>query len=181
MRIISSFKDYYDGFFASMRDDVTFIRGETKELSSNNGGIDICNNTANTQRNLHVIKFCDQLFPCVNIRTYKGVTIIRNQWSYDETQFPKEFKAMKELKINWPDQPIVSVHIRRYHHDLTIAPKLQDFGFASILPPEQAYQEMYRWLCNKPVEAKKIPTIENDMRILTHGFGKFSFRKEKRK
>lgn len=172
MRIVSKFKDYYDGFCASMRDEITFIRGETRELDEVRGGI-WC------EHRPYMIKFCDSFFPCINIRVYKSYRVIRNLWTYDENHNPTLFKNLKNMKIKWPDVPIAVAHVSGYNHRITIAPKLSDYGFGSILSPEQAYQELYRWLCNKPVEAKKIPHINNDMRILTHGFDKFSFRKDK--
>lgn len=62
---------------------------------------------------------------------------------------------------------------------IEINPMLKNYDFATIYPPYQAYQEVFQYISNFAEDRKQIPEIDNDDKILTHGFNKFSFRKEK--
>lgn len=62
---------------------------------------------------------------------------------------------------------------------VVLNPLLKDYGFASIVEPYAAFQELYMFLSNQARPMKPIPTISDEMKILTHGFNKESFRKPK--
>lgn len=61
-------------------------------------------------------------------------------------------------------------------------PILKDIGFDKIMRPEQAYLTIYKYLSDtlrgNPDKAPPVE-ISNDAKIISHGFDKKSFRKEK--
>ncbi len=47
---------------------------------------------------------------------------------------------------------------------------LGNWGFAKVLPPNQAYQELQRWVYNQASPPKPIPEMSNDVKIHQAGF-----------
>lgn len=67
-----------------------------------------------------------------------------------------------------------------YNRFIEINPILSKYGLQKILPPIQAYNQLYVYLNNKARPEKPIPIIDNDTKIHLAGFDtKKSFRKEK--
>lgn len=56
-------------------------------------------------------------------------------------------------------------------------PVLQDYGFASIIPAEQMYQNISMFITNELTEQMEMPTMTDKEKIASHGFdNKTSFR-----
>lgn len=65
------------------------------------------------------------------------------------------------------------------HPRIEVCPKLESMGFAKILPPHEAWNELTKWRYNRAM-IKDIPEMSNDIKIESHGFDlKTSFRKGK--
>ncbi len=61
-------------------------------------------------------------------------------------------------------------------------PKLENLGFAKVLPPHLAYNALQRYVYNQTNPEKPIPEMSNDLKIHQAGFDlKKSFRREKSK
>lgn len=76
--------------------------------------------------------------------------------------------------------PIFVVCPNRYHDQYTIIlnPILNGFQFYRVFDINQAYQEIFMYMANFAREFKPVPVIDDENKILTHGFNKFSFRKD---
>lgn len=57
-------------------------------------------------------------------------------------------------------------------------PLLKNYAFQSVEPPFQAHQSLHQYIANVAEDRKPIPTNTDEEKILTHGFNKFSFRKD---
>jgi hypothetical protein len=58
---------------------------------------------------------------------------------------------------------------------------LHKYQFINVMPPFQAYQEISMFLGGMAVPSKPMPVIPDVLKDETHGFNKYSFRKEKSK
>lgn len=86
-----------------------------------------------------------------------------------------------------PATPIWVVQTRRvYRWDkkddvIVYNPILKNFQFQRRIDPFTAYQEIQMYLTNIAVPQKPMPVIPDEDKVATHGFDKYSFRKEKGK
>lgn len=67
------------------------------------------------------------------------------------------------------------------NNEYIINDALHKYQFIKIMPPYQAYQEISMFLGGMAVPSKPMPIIPDVLKAETHGFDKFSFRKEKSK
>lgn len=56
---------------------------------------------------------------------------------------------------------------------------LRKVEFFRVKNPNDAFQELYRWVSNRGNPEKKMPVIPDVMKIQAHGFDKYSFRRGK--
>jgi len=67
-----------------------------------------------------------------------------------------------------------------YTPTLTLNPNLSQYNFGAVLPPTDAWQAIYTYLCNQARPERPIPEMSNDIKVSLAGFDvKKSFRKEK--
>lgn len=64
------------------------------------------------------------------------------------------------------------------HEQVVLNENLSKYDFMKVKDPYTAYQELRVYVSNMAMPEKPMPIIPNDMRIHTHGFDKWSFRKE---
>lgn len=57
-------------------------------------------------------------------------------------------------------------------------PLLREYEFARVLDPYTAFQELQMWLSNQAVPQKPMPVIADTLKAESHGFNRFSFRKD---
>ena len=70
----------------------------------------------------------------------------------------------------------------RYFTTIIVNPKLQDYGFASVMDPVTAFQELSAFLGTNLVEQKDPnPHMSDELKGEIHGFDKWSFRKPGKK
>ncbi len=55
---------------------------------------------------------------------------------------------------------------------------LRPLNFAKVKDPYTAFQEIAMWVSNLAAPQKDMPIISNKMKIATHGFDEWSFRRE---
>jgi hypothetical protein len=189
MRIISPFKDYYDGLQRLDTDHETQFRRKTQRDVIYSG---ILWATETVQ----VIGFAGKVYPFQIIKR-DGRTIHNfdvDQWEKGRARWTRSgflttdivgrtmlglngTPALEELFVKYG--PIWLL----YHDDVTmirINPKLEPLGFASVVPPHEAYNELYKWIVNQARPNRPIPEMSNDIKIEQAGFDlKKSFRHKK--
>ncbi|HUV84907.1 MAG TPA: hypothetical protein VMV86_04310 [Methanosarcinales archaeon] len=79
--------------------------------------------------------------------------------------------------------PIIMVDsFDRLNKAVTVNPRLQDYGFASVMDPVTAFQELSAFLGSNLVEQKDPnPPMSDELKSEIHGFDKWSFRKPGKK
>lgn len=108
-----------------------------------------------------------------NIRQYKGVYCIREDKKLIDL-FLKE-KVAYFSGVGSPDRCQTSFHV-------TLYPKLKDYDFYKIYGCPVAHQSIVMYLNNqiaKP-DSPHIDPVSDKIKAESHGFDKFSFRKEKK-
>jgi len=63
-------------------------------------------------------------------------------------------------------------------YSLTKYPRLANYQFGKVVPPQEAYNELYKWFSNKAVPLKPMPTVDDKTMLGIKGFDKWSFKKE---
>ena len=78
-----------------------------------------------------------------------------------------------------PLGPLREHEPERYRMQFTLNPRLDELGFARIIPPYDAFQRLETYLFNDLAEQKDPPIeISDDIKRDMHGFDKRSFRKD---
>lgn len=108
--------------------------------------------------------------------------IERYSWLFDSEVISERFKHTEFTKwckiVGAPVFTISSI----YSKDGKIyvcenVPVLGDYGFASIIPAEQMYQNISMFITNELTEQMEMPTMSDKEKIVSHGFdNKTSFR-----
>lgn len=73
--------------------------------------------------------------------------------------------------------PIVLMQIVHMNYEFTVSPMLRPMGFAKIVPPQQAWQELSMFFGTIAMPEKATVTISDRDRHAQHGFDKHSFRR----
>lgn len=205
MKIISGFKDYYDCMLKYGQDDLVYYR-HTKcyplhlnpKLSLNEQlitGINIWDRFPwgkyflNNELQYTRIWFCGNFYPIYkyhNVLYYSKESlweICKDDFKYSQKLGANNLIVSQAdlVKTNSP----VKLYTRYYgkkswgENVVVENPNLAQFNFAKLVPPHEAYQQIYNWLCNQAKPMKPIPEISDKIKIDNHGFNKFSFRKDK--
>jgi hypothetical protein len=98
----------------------------------------------------------------------------------DVTTYPvvmkNTFSKFKELQETYRT-PILHFCIFGSYLQITINPKLMDYGVQHAISPEQAYQEIEMWFANQKYDREEPIPMTDKQKILTHGLDpKTSFR-----
>jgi len=192
MKIVSSFRDYYDGIALSDGDyNTIFLRGKTRFSDIKCNFAHIVPDSNNGQ--FGVLCFCGIFYPFYrwNISTigkpkYKyiwGEKLLNYNWNkylYQRVeQFVEHCKTLDKELAN-TIAPIFFYEYSNYPCGYVISPRLEGTGFESVLPPTEAYMLLYKFLCNQNRPERPIPEMPNDIKIEQHGFDlRQSFRKQK--
>lgn len=208
MIIKSNFKDYYDGLQATDDDRITlflrknetietpFTEKEIKTHGLNNYVWWECSSYSYEHPydySMEYIGFAGILHPVYHNR-------IKNQIVYDINFLKKLRRGRGSRFENLNDKPIaVDFLFSRFgpifrlfdngrYHGLKRGilaveknPKLEPWGFAKILSPPLAYNELQKYIYNQANPGRPVPEMPNDIKIHQAGFDlKTSFRKGKR-
>ncbi len=209
MRIKSDFKDYYD-CMARYDDDhkTLFLRKRGKpekakdyfllpyEVSYRSTNRDITNIGFES----HLIGFCGKFYPLIEVNHGGRKLIYDVEIAADVSKSRYNAESIRrfmqsqnqerhELFLEYGPIFIVSSmepgEYRSYYNSqqwVTRNPRLSDWGFAKILPPNIAYNELWKFVCNMRQPAMPIPEMSNDIKIHQAGFDlKTSFRRHKSK
>lgn len=91
-------------------------------------------------------------------------------------------RSIKDLTDIFPNYKCPIFLIERYDQweypfKLLINPMLKNYSFFKVFDTYSAFQEIYQYQSNIAEERKIIPTCSDEMKIATHGFNKWSFRR----
>jgi hypothetical protein len=203
------YTDYYDGIAKQYFNKDVFFHRKQSTIETNSNIFKsfqpysyYSENGLNLNFEIAIIGFCNQTFPClimlqtINDKQHKtfitDINIalatcqkynLNNHFVKDMKQFFANAKQHKfdDIFINQKTPIFLVTYCNNRNCDIRIElnPILKDTGFESVYPPRQAYQAILQFMSNIAEERKPIPIIDNDNKILTHGFDKFSFRKPK--
>lgn len=193
MKIISNFKDYYDFIQGKYGIDTKVVYERIPETKTDSkwwkSGIYVPG-----FRNIpdgyyfHMIAFCGTLYAIWYNRGkfYIGdeiESLHSDMIRTDKTTYAGDREYLqyhgKPTTANYIAQCPVAL-VNRYwgDKDFTVRdknPKLSDFNFAKVVPPEEAYLKIYNFLIEEPVIKDNRTDVE---KVVSHGFDKkTSFRK----
>lgn len=181
MRIKSAFKDYYDGICQSDGDYTTlFLRGATRNVKEVklpfNLPLDYDGNSY-----ISCVGFSGKLY-LRNGRLWQEEILKQNWNQYLRNWIEKTFESCKK---GWDEGfqkygPQFEFYVSYQNNVFTQSPKLMGTGFEAVVPPQVAYMELYKFLCNQNRPVRPVPDMSNDIKIEQHGFDlRRSFRKQK--
>lgn len=67
-----------------------------------------------------------------------------------------------------------------YYQQVTILPNLKDLGFMRVMTPQDAFSKIHSFITNDLVKERvmKIDPVSDKVKVESHGFDKWSFRRE---
>lgn len=209
MRIVSNFRDYYDGCQSLDYDkSTTFVRSSTQDDQNlENFPYSIVQPTQTAENAfVWVAGFVDEIFwGWGNVNLYadkKKITNIKYdykeylnsvpfplflKWSRNVNSWDEYFEKFKGASQNLfkeygPLWVLVPGPDYKNSIKIIVSPKMDHYGLAKVLPPNQAYDKLYRYVCNRQNPERPIPQMDNDTKIHQAGFDtKYSFRSNKPK
>lgn len=206
MKIISKFKDYYDGVAQSKGIDnkIIYVR-ETKNLflkdfkyvynhhlTTSKYFFPFRHGYRNSQEfHTVIIGFCGKLYPLI----VKNISYDNNEYIYDNNIIKELCKNHYDSFINMTNDknilelfykhktPVFLLYGNNDNYNFKINPNLKKLEFFKIFDSSSAFQEIEMYISGviglnteKPIE------ISDKSKIESHGFDyKYSFRKEKNK
>lgn len=202
MKLVSDFHDYYDGCITTVDPLHIYNRKQTEHILDN--GITVMFDFPE-RRWFHriaqgtvIMGFCGELYIGLvyNDTTTQGK--VQTFWSLDEylkkckpdkgdldaIKNTFRFKPKENLKqfFDMYQTPCFMLESRFYYGKtyLTINPCLKDYGFAKVVDPWTAYQEVQMFVGNNLVNDKDKQVKLSDKTLQgKHGFDKMSFKKRK--
>lgn len=209
MRIISSFKDYYDSL--QSHSDLVFHRNPQKINMNRDESKVVCEvfNKINLldRRLFHqfLVGFCGKIYPAISFKNeFKSEVcfdresfnnLVKVNFSSDEQEdyfrssFQKTIANFFEKKgdsccsslFEKYQSPIFIIYSSGTSCQLIVNPCLREIGFFRLFSSYQAYQEVFMFVSNLASPEKPIPEIDNDIMIEAKGFNlQTSFRKNKK-
>lgn len=191
MRIKSPFKDYYDGLAATDQEpEPLYVRKTWEEPTLSYGYIYPLDGYAG------VIGWCGRIIPFCMIAGKVCYTVEESRkqagkLAHSETFFSKwgritnHFAQIHNVYLKSDDKstpardifdkfdvPVFAVTTK-----LILNPRLNNFDFAKIVPPYQAWSDLTVYLSNKAQPNPTIPKVSDKDMIVAKGFDKWSFRK----
>lgn len=187
MKIISKFHDYYDTALA-FGIDKTIIYNRIQSDEKNTTGLSLPH-PENNYRNFW-IGFCGKL--------YRGTRHtdenFNHSFCYGEfsdhfskllsrnKEYPKHGSEALDLFLKYKVPCFYLGQRPGYLGDMEfiLNPELKKFDFFKVFPAFEANQEIQRFLTNELAQERDTPIKQTDKeKVKSHGFDKFSFRKEK--
>lgn len=197
MRIISSFRDYYDQHDYA-EDDSVYVR-ETKTI--------IEQPIHKTRRedirvNDYIIGFCGEIFPFIKVTVSKNFEIVHTKFCYAKKEFDtkdeefgftygrvfnplahfdKDFSRHKKEFLEHKT-PIFIKELNDYRDEelmFVVNPVLIDYKFAKIKDAQTANQDIDMFISNVLTTREVMVDIDDKYRLEAHGYNKESFRMPK--
>jgi len=85
----------------------------------------------------------------------------------------------KEWDIYFEEHPLF-VTYNTYRPKICYNDELKKVEFFKVYDAVTAFQKLAMYMANRAIHQKEMPLIPDDLKISTHGFDKYSFRKEKK-
>ena len=206
MRIISPFKDYYDGAsYLAFSDDTIYLRKTIEHYDGADYGLDrsssyFYNYFSQLDGNFEfqVIFFCGKAYPFAKVKLGKKTSYIFNKKECEDIVDQKRiekyvrygyrldfqhFDKFNNYKLNEVyNCPIILIkkersNDRNSRNVIILNPPLNALEFYKIVDSNTCYQEIFMWMNSIYKNDKPIAEIEDTYRIQQHGFDKASFRK----
>lgn len=208
MRIISSFRDYYDQHDYAEEDDI-YVR-ETKTIVEGDRPTKHFRNGIGVRIDKLIIGFCGEIFPLIKMEiedrnSYK----IRDKFLYTREDFKKhdkyedddiiqyggiytnggpaaffekDFSSHKEDFIKY-GVPCFIKRIEEFRGDqvtmFELNPKLIDYKFGKMKDAQTAYQDIDMFISGVLGNREVMVEIDDKHRIQAHGYNEESFRMPK--
>lgn len=208
MRIVSKFKDYYDGAGKDFGKDSTCFVRHTEEINPDKNITDQISLWRYGKYNANrfgidhgIIGFCGKIYPfitndynsdttkaCFNIEECQKLNIDESQYIYEPWSRPNEIWFDQYKNPNSAIYRIFKQFNTAYFLIINSGPAykyikypiLRQYGFYRIFDTQQAYQEIEMYLGNvlHPRDNPYIAPVPDTIKAESHGFDKWSFRKE---
>lgn len=186
MRIISPFKDYYDGHQAYDQDKETLFIRKEEEL-----GPELGKWWVNVIKGYGLYSFRHPnttgiLFVAGKGYPYRTDMYLRNpQYSLTEERAGKD-DWLYSTKFTLPEEfsKYAVLEVRphttfgRYSHKAHINVSLLDRGFHKVLSSYEVYQELIMFFNNLSSPEKEMAKLSDKSLAIKHGFDKWSFRRK---
>lgn len=98
----------------------------------------------------------------------------RHRTRFEENHCPVFYAIYDGTRNKWNGKG----NGKGYEYKIVYDGKIEQFDFARIFDPYQAYQEVAMFLGGLAVPLKPIPTIDDSIMLEIKGFDKYSFRKD---
>lgn len=206
MRIISRFRDFYDGVMrVGMDPNVVYVRESKEVLIKDDFEVVGSTGLSRTTYQLRYLGFCGKIYriftivsehgeiehyydlekfktAALNLGFLKEYDFKPNRWwpSYITRFVDEDTKPMLEFfhKYQVPTF-IVEACGERNKHILILNPRLEKYRFQAIKDPYSTYQDIYQFVSgtlNGP--EREMVKISDLDKIAKHGFDKWSFRQK---
>lgn len=189
MRIVSSFKDYYDcGMSYGFDPKIVYVR-ETSQKKIK------AKDLASRYEDWIVfyIGFAGKIYQAYQkdkwvkdkVQFTKPTLVKQKKWhrSWEELEFHRN--KPEQLNVFFEDAPVF-LAAKGYYHELdyhgwllTLNPRLNTVDFQQVLPPIEAYQQLSMWYGSRNFPENNIPEVSDKDLAEAKGFNKYSFRKER--
>lgn len=183
MRIISSFKDYYDcGMAYGFDPNIVYAR-ETSQKKFK------AKDLASRYEDWIVfyIGFAGKIYQAYQKDKiqFTKPTLKQKKWHRSWEELELNRNKPEQLNIFFEDAPVF-LATKGYYYEmdyrgwmLTLNPRLNTVDFQQILPPVEAYQQLSMWYGNRCFNENSIPEVSDKDLAEAKGFNKYSFRKER--
>ncbi len=188
MRIISPFRDYYDSACKYDGDHTTlYLRKPlVEDYSKKHWPFPKCQSSIYAE---YILGFCGKVYPYVLVDGYI-LTVMddSNDWmeKYHVKKYNDWIKEINSRRDNYLDffrenaSPIFVAFRHPWHKThITFNCSLREFDFVTVFDPWQAYQEVRIFVENLATPAKPVPVMSDLVKAESHGYNKYSFRKDR--
>lgn len=207
MKIISKFKDYYDGVSYHPYDDSLIYVRETKVLKESEQfyfdsvrsdilkwgyfKVDFCGKVY-VGVQFSTGEFCYSLKECDGVVENSALHKKDKERYFDKNRNFHRYNIKRNLNAAYSPKtdllienksPCISTHIN-FNNNTRITllnPCLKNVAFYRVFDSYQTYQEISMFLGNIAQPLKPIPKLDDKTMLEIKGFDKYSFRKEKSK
>jgi hypothetical protein len=209
MKLISDFKDYYDGCLSlDVEDqDTTYLRNRKKYVEKSFTLRSLPYRISSPiDTSLKILGFCGDIYPIIARKTYGDppeffyISIANHAEEFlkkycnnayynfymhtpNQVQEVVEY-CQKTLKNMFKElgAPVFLYEVYASESDITVNPTLKDINFQKIKDPYTAFQDIRMYLENtaKQETPVNIPTGSDEILAASKGYDKLSFRSEAR-
>ncbi len=178
MKIISKFRDYYDGLACSMRDDLVFIREQKIIKIERKQSFSF----------VEYIGFCGNVYPFYEYRGhyYFQKDEALNTYLIGVLEGRRSYLS-REFNNDWNNKPSYDAPIwhqksvMRNALQITYNCNLSLLQFMKVKDIYSTYQELAQYISNQANPEKPLPVLDDKTMRDIKGFDRFSFKKERKK